>query len=751
MLCSWPLSAQTQVRVGVFDNPPIVSVKDNAQAAGIAIDVLEEVARREGWKLVYVAGGFDELTQRLERGELDLIAAMGHSEARARRFRFSRQNLIGNWGMVFRHADARIETVPDLKGKRVALMRGGTHSQALLELAERFDAPFTPVYVDNFPEVIQAIVKRRADAGAVNRVFAAVHANAPDLVITPIVFNPVFVHYAAPRTADPAVLDTIDRHLEKLKADHASVYYESLRRWLEAAPADRSLRWLVWSLVAAGAILIFVVALAALLRRQVRQQTGELQRRAELLHAEIQQREAAQQHLKQIAYFDSLTGLPNRAGFHIALAQALADMKGDDERLALLFIDIDRLKNVNDGLGHMAGDQLLKLVAERLQSVLRTHDQLCRFGGDEFTVIVSHVEQSEDTERVAERLLHSLSEPFHVGPTQIYSSASIGIAFYPDDADSDETLIKHADTAMYQAKSQGGNRFLRYQAQQTARVVERLTLETRLHQALEHDELVLHYQPIFDLGRRVLVAMEALVRWNDPERGLVMPDAFIPTAEDTGLIVPLGEWVLETGCAQLKAWQAQGIAQGVRLAVNVSTRQFENRRLVRSVEQALERTGLVPECLELEITENVMLIMNDDVRATLDALQAQGVRLSLDDFGTGYSSLGYLKQLPFHTLKIDKSFVQRIPAQDADLQIVTTILALAKGFGMETIAEGIETQEQFDFLSRHGCEFGQGYLMSRPLAAEAIATLLKSRNGRHHDKGASLPASMHDRQAAVRC
>jgi EAL domain-containing protein (putative c-di-GMP-specific phosphodiesterase class I) len=280
---------------------------------------------------------------------------------------------------------------------------------------------------------------------------------------------------------------------------------------------------------------------------------------------------------------------------------------------------------------------------------------------------------------------------------------------------------------MYQAKEQGGNRYLFYHAQQTERVVERLTLDTRLRQALERDELLLHYQPIVELGSERVVGIEALLRWNDPDRGLVMPGTFISAAEDTGLIVPLGEWVLEAGCAQLRDWQQQGKANGITLAVNVSTRQFEGRRLVRSVEQALARTGLAAACLELEITENVMLIMNDDVRSSLDSLRAMGVRLSLDDFGTGYSSLSYLKQLPFHTLKIDQSFVSKIPGQPGDTQIVTTILALAKGLELEVVAEGIETRAQYDFLLEHGCEFGQGYLMSRPLAAAGLSAMLERR------------------------
>ncbi|MBU1396518.1 MAG: EAL domain-containing protein, partial [Gammaproteobacteria bacterium] len=401
----------------------------------------------------------------------------------------------------------------------------------------------------------------------------------------------------------------------------------------------------------------------------------------------------------------------------------LSAMQGSHERLALLFIDVDRLKNINDGLGHGAGDLLLQQIAIRLQSVLRAHDHLSRFGGDEFVVIVSEIGDVADAELVATRLLQSLAMPIHIGSTQVYSSASIGIALYPDDATSMESLLKHADTAMYQAKEMGGNRFLFYHAQQTARVVERLTLDTRLRQALERDELLLHYQPIVALGSGNIVGVEALLRWDDPDRGLVMPGAFIPAAEDTGLIVPLGEWVLEAGCAQLREWQKQGKASGMTLAVNVSTRQFEGGRLVKAVEQALSRAGLAPECLELEITENVMLIMNDEVRSSLETLRGMGVRLSLDDFGTGYSSLSYLKELPFHSLKIDRSFVSKLPER-GDIQIVTTILALAKGFELRVIAEGIETQEQYDFLRDHGCEFGQGYLMGRPQPADALAPML---------------------------
>ncbi len=711
------------VRVGVFDNPPIVALKNSNAPEGIAIDVIRYVAEHEGWHVKYVARPWDELLTLLDTGKIDLLVGIAYSEERAQHYRFSRESLLGNWGIAYARAGAGVQSLLDLKGFPVALMRNSIHSKAFVRTMKDFGVAFTPVYTDTYLQVLEAIERGDARAGVVNRTFGALNARSHNVVETGIVFNPIYVHYAAPKDSNPARLQALDRHLAALKADPKSVYYDSLRRWLETRQAERIPAWTLWATLAAAGLLTLVILIAAWLRHQVRRQTGELHQRAEQLQGEIEQRQQTQEQLNQIAYFDGLTQLPNRAGFTKSLASALQAQHGRDRQLALLFIDVDRLKNVNDGLGHAAGDVLLQRVAERLQSSLRDHDHLSRFGGDEFVAIVSEIESPHEAEVVAERLLHSLSAAIDIGVTQVYVTASIGIALYPDDAQSMEALLKHSDTAMYQAKEQGGNRFLFYHTTQTQRAVERLTVDTHLRRALERDELRLYYQPVVHMSDRRIVGVEALLRWQDPERGLVMPASFIPASEDTGLIIPLGAWVLEQGCAQLRAWQKQCIS-GLRMAVNVSTRQIEGRRLIATVERALEKSGLAPEFLELEITEGVMLVMNEDVRFTLMELRDMGVRLAIDDFGVGYSSLSYLKQLPFHLLKIDRSFVVNIPDNHSDTQIATTILLMAQGLGLEVVAEGVETEQQYRFLKGRGCEYGQGYLFSHPQPADSIPALL---------------------------
>ncbi len=441
------------------------------------------------------------------------------------------------------------------------------------------------------------------------------------------------------------------------------------------------------------------------------------------LYQRIQELENAERHIERLAFYDALTGLPNRALCMDRLEQAIALAAREQFGVAVFFIDLDHFKNINDSLGHQAGDHLLKEIARRLQRTLRREDTVARLGGDEFVVVLSDVTE-ESVGRVAEKVLEVVREPCQILGHRLHVSCSIGVAFYPADGDSAEILLRNADGAMYRAKHEGRDRVRYYTADINRRAVERLALEEALHRALERGEFVLHYQPRIDAASGQVKGVEALVRWEHPERGLVPPGEFIPLAEQTGLILPLGQWVLEEACRQAMAWQAAGI-EPLAVAVNISQRQFMDRALAGHVQALLDRTGLWPALLELEITETMIATRVDEGVAMLEELAALGVRLAIDDFGTGYSSLSQLKRFPVHVLKIDKSFVDGVPDEPGDLAIVRAILSLARVLGLDVVAEGVETEEQFHFLRLEGCREMQGYYLARPMPAVELEKRLR--------------------------
>ncbi len=426
----------------------------------------------------------------------------------------------------------------------------------------------------------------------------------------------------------------------------------------------------------------------------------------------------AERHVNHLAYHDALTDLPNRRLFADQLEQRtdLARRKG--QPLALLFLDLDRFKLVNDSLGHEMGDLLIQSVAQRLSGAVRKSDIVGRLGGDEFTVIVEGVTSAQDAALIAQKLIDTLSEPFTLDSREIFVTASVGIALYPFDGDQSGTLLKNADTAMYRAKERGRNGYQFYTAEMSARAMERLALENNLRRALERDELLLHYQPQVRLDSGDLIGLEALVRWNHPDLGLVPPGEFIPLAEETGLIVPVGEWVLRQACRQARAWREAG-RETLRVAVNLSGRQLRQQNLVEVIRQILEESDLPPGGLELELTESSIMHKDKLTISTLWALHEMGIRLSIDDFGTGYSNLGYLKRFPIDTLKIDRSFVRDITADPDDAAITTAIIAMAHNLKIDVVAEGVETEEQKAFLRERGCDAIQGFLIGRPMPAES--------------------------------
>lgn len=444
--------------------------------------------------------------------------------------------------------------------------------------------------------------------------------------------------------------------------------------------------------------------------------TDETGKVVQVVHVkrDITEKRQAADAIEQMAYFDALTGLPNRRLLLDRLKKTIAQAKRKQSKLALLYLDLDRFKEINDSRGHSCGDQILKAISGRLHTIVRESDTLARLGGDEFVFLLTDVETELDACVVAEKILSAIREPIRLGNCQIHMTTSIGISIFPEDGGSSDDLLKNADMAMYEAKSTGRNIYKFFSGKLNDQVQERHQLENRMHQALEEEDFLLVYQPQIDLNTMTVVGVEALARWQEPELGLISPDRFIPVAEESGLILPLGDWVLETACRQAKIWLDKGL-KDLCVAVNISVRQFLQPDFATKIKEVLGATMLPANLLELELTESLLMQKGEVTIDVLRQLKKLGVRLSIDDFGTGYSSLSYLKNFPIDRIKIDQSFVQDINNSDNGRVIVETIIAMSEQMGLEVIAEGVETETQRDILLLRNCHLVQGYLYALPM------------------------------------
>ena len=459
------------------------------------------------------------------------------------------------------------------------------------------------------------------------------------------------------------------------------------------------------------------------LQRELTEHRNQLAKTADMVKKEAEERQQAEQRILQLANYDELTGLPNRAILNQTVTQALAKTKRYKKQLALLFIDLDRFKLINDTLGHGAGDFVLKTVAERFRECLRESDTVARLGGDEFVVLVEDLVDTKYVGGVAHKLVIAAQKPFMIEGQEFHVTASIGIATYPNDGTDSATLLKNADIAMYRAKEQGKNNFQYYSEQMNMHSLQRLALESSLRHALERNELRLHYQPIIDTVSKHISGVEALVRWQHPDMGMVGPLQFIPIAEETGMIADIGRWVLENACIQGALWHQAGFP--LRMSINLSPRQLNEANLLDEFRHVLASTRFPASSLTVEITEGMMMTNPDETVVVLQALKDMGMQIAVDDFGTGYSSLAYLKRFPIDTLKIDRSFLQDIPRDQDDAALTGAVIAMGHSLRLNVVAEGIETDEQWQFLVDHKCQQMQGYWFCRPKAADDITEMLR--------------------------
>lgn len=883
---------QEPLRVGVYENPPLVYYDEQGAVQGFIPDLLEYIAERQGWRLQYVPCEWLQCKQLLAAEEIDLLAPVAVSTTRLQRFDFNRENLFINWGQIYARRPGMITSIPDLNGKSVAVVIGDTHYARLRELAERYEITIDFHEYPAYDTVLAAVSRGETDAGLVNRLYASRNGDSFLAEKTAVIFNPVGLRIALPigKHGNQELVSAMDVLLGKLKSDPDSYYYQALERWLSDdyyLGWPRWPRWLGW-LLAIGIGLSLLLGIGSLILR------GLVRRRTQTLKLEIERRvrseeeeqalgvllrlslerldlevylqqvidsllgsvpwldllpqagifladesgnsevlqlvashnmapelktlcarvpfgkclcgqaalsrrtlfascvddcheihfEGMRDHghynvpilsndqvlgvivtyvphghmfsaheqafleqvadvlsmgicrrrdaraIEHLAYYDPLTGLANRRMLLDRLQHDMMIAARHAKQGAVLFLDLDRFKTLNDSLGHTVGDALLCQVAERLTNSVRAEDTVARLGGDEFVIILP--ELSEDSRRVlvevrsvAEKLRSSLAEPFELDGHQYRLTASIGIDLFPKEHEQAVDILRHADTAMYWVKGGGrdGARF--FEPGMQAKADARLELENQLRFALERKQLHLHYQPQMDMAGNI-VGAEVLLRWMHPDWGAVPPSRFVPVAEEAGLIFPIGEWVLRSACEQLKDWmtvvECEDHMRG--LSINVSPIEFRQTDFVAKVGRIFEETGVDASRITLEITEGTLVDDIDETIVKMQGLRQYGVHLSIDDFGTGYSSLAYLKRMPLNRLKIDRSFIRDICTEPNDAAIVDTILAISAHLDMETVAEGVESKEQLDFLVERNCLVYQGNYFSKPIPAAAFQQLV---------------------------
>ncbi len=703
-------AGQQVVRSGIYQNEPKIFEDAQGRPSGFFADLLDAIAREENWKLEYHACAWEVCLQKLEAGDIDIMPDVAYSAERALRFGLGREVVLSSWSVVYVRQGEAIPSLSELQGRRLAVVRDSIQYQVIMRRLNALGVAVHVVEKETFAQVFRALQQGQADAGLVNTYFGRRHAARFGLKKTAILVKPsLLVFAAAPNPRGESLLQVLDHHIKEYKTDKSSVYYRALQRW--SAPEkekDQNAQWLVGLLMV---VVVGSIVFIALLRKRVRQKARELCETSE--------------HVEHLTNHDLLTGLANRKLFFERLDQIiLAQTDSESAQIAILYVDLDQFKYVNDSFGHDIGDRVLQEVAGRLRLTVPESLVLARLGGDEFAVVIKTMAEPETTMHCVQKLGRAFEKSIVIDAQRFAFTISVGISLFPQDGADSHTLLRNADTALSKAKDQGRGSFQYYVEEMTRLAVARTRLESEMRWALQKvQQFEVHYQPQIQLQSGTLVGFEALARWHHPELGWVSPAKFIPVAEETGMIDVLGAWVLKTACAQLVEWHSQGF-ENIIMAVNISARQLHEGRLLRMVDKVLQETGCPADHLELELTESLVMTQTENAISSMQQLKQLGVELSIDDFGTGYSSLAYLKQLPISKLKIDRSFVQRLPDDENDKAIVRAVIAMAQALHLQVLAEGVETSAQEELLRDEQCDMVQGFYYAAGLdPAKASAYL----------------------------
>lgn len=705
---------------GDFNHPPYEYVDVDGQYKGFNVDIMKAIANAMALDIEIVPMEWKDAITALDSNQVHGIIGMSQSPERLEKYQFITPTVINNQVIFVSKDTVHINELEDLAGLKVAYQKNDYNESLLLQISNVEIIP-----KGEQKDAILALGRGEVDAALGNQLVGIYHIQKNKLYDkVKIVGEPLVTTKYGPAIAkdNQELFNVLEEGLKIIKRN--KTYDKIYKKWFGKEVNYAKLIYDIYKnevLIFSGSILIIIIFLYIYnkkLQKEVLKRTGELEQanRDLIKH---------QNEIYNLAYYDSITSLPNRLYFVEELNNIYENIDEEESFFAVLLLDLDRFKHINDTLGHHVGDQILKLLGNRLSDIIKDGDIVARTGGDEYYILLNNLINSEEAIIIANNILEDFKHPYFIRDYELYLSTSIGISIYPEGGLDTQTMLKNADLALYKAKENGGNSYYLYGVEIESKGMERMMLLNQLRQAIDKDELVLHYQPLVDINSGEIIGLEALVRWENPERGLLYPDTFIPLAEETGLILQIGQWVLNEACRQTKEWIDEG--HDLMISVNISAKQFQHKGFIKELVDALTDSGLNPENLTLEITETIAISDMEHTISLLRMLKSFGVAVAIDDFGTGYSSLSYLNEMSVNELKIDRSFIWDIEKNDKNKMISNTIILLGKQLGLKVIAEGVENNEQLSILKELKCDIAQGYHFSRPVPKEIIDEMINKK------------------------